>query len=187
MNNWRGQPMVYQRTHALIVTMIGGLLTCLPFLVSCPNVLAAELKVGYVNVAKVFDGYERTRTFDASLEKRGRQKEAELEGRMGELKKLRQGLELLNDDAREAKTKEVEEKADELQRFRANTARDLRRERDKIAQEVLKEIQQGIEEYAKANGFSLILDRRLVLYGQPAFDVTDEVLAQLNGRYKAKP
>ena len=185
MDNWRGQLMVHRWTHALIVAMIGGLLTCLSSPVFCPNVLAAELKIGYVNVAKVFDGYERTKASDAGLEKQGKQKEAELEGRMTELKKLRQGLELLNDEAREAKTKEVEEKADELQRFRASTARDLGRQRDKIAKEILREIQDGVEEYAKANSFALILDQRSLLYAQPAYDVTDGVLKLLNSRYAA--
>ena len=151
----------------------------------CPMAEAAELKIGYVNIAKVFDGYERTKTSDAVLEKTGKQKEAELEGRMGELKKLRQGLELLNDEAREAKTKEAEEKADELQRFRANTARDLRRDRDKVAKEILKEIQDGVEDYAKANNFSLILDQRSLLYAQPVYDVTDGILKLLNSRYAA--
>ena len=168
-----------------VFTTFGLLVACGLSLVACPSVQAADLKIGYVNVAKVFDGYERTKASDAGLEKQGKQKEAELEGRMTELKKLRQGLEPLNDEAREAKTKEVEEKADELQRFRASTARDLGRERDKIAKEILKEIQDGVEEYAKANSFALILDQRSLLYAQPAYDVTDGVLKLLNSRYAA--
>ena len=168
-----------------VFTTFGLLVACGLSLVACPSVQAADLKIGYVNVAKVFDGYERTKASDAGLEKQGKQKEAELEGRMGELKKLRQGLELLNDEAREAKTKEVEEKADELQRFRTSTARGLGRERDKIAKEILKEIQDGVEEYAKANSFALILDQRSLLYAQPAYDVTDGVLKLLNSRYAA--
>ncbi len=150
--------------------------------VVCAVAGAAELKVGSVDVAKVFDGYQRTKASDATLEKKGKEKESEFEGRMNELKKLRQNLELLNNEAREAKTKEIEEKSEELQRFRANTTRDLSRERDKIASELLKEIQKSIEDYAKANGFSLIFDARSVLYGQEAYDVTNEVLAMLNKR-----
>ena len=150
--------------------------------VVCASAGAAELKIGYVDVAKVFDGYQRTRSFDATLEKKGKEKETELQGRMDELKKMRQNLELLNTDAREAKTKEVEEKTEELQRFRNNAARDLSRERDKVASGLLKEIQSAIEDYAKANGFSLILDARSALYGQDALNVTDEVLASLNKR-----
>ena len=153
---------------------------CLLTLIPSPNAHAEGMKIGYVNVGEVFDGYERTKNFDSTLEKKGKQKEAELEGRMSELKKLRESLELLNDQARDVKAKEIEEKTDQLQQFRNASARDLRRERDAIAKEILKEIQKVIDEYAKANGFSVILDSRSLLYGQPAYDVTDEILKRLN-------
>ena len=143
---------------------------------------AQELKLGYVDLAKVFDSYERTKRSDAALEQKGKQKEAELETRMNELRKLRQNLELLSDDARDQKQREIEEKSDELQRFRKNTARDLSRERDQVAKEILREIQQGITEYAKSNGYTLILDERSLLYGQSAIDVTDDVLKILNAK-----
>ena len=143
---------------------------------------AQELKVGYVNLAKVFDNYVKTKSLDSNLEKKGKQKESELEGRVNELKAMRQGLELLSEEARETKAREIEQKADDLQRFRNATTRDLRRERDKIAKDLLLEIQKGLEEYAKANGFSVILDAQSLLYGQTALDVTDDVLALLNGK-----
>ena len=166
--------------------MVGG------FLVACCLSLVApaqaqELKIGYVNLAKVFDGYERTKGSEATLEKQGKTKEAELEGRMEELKKLRQNLELLSNDAREAKSREIEEKSEELQRFRNATARDLGRERDKAARNILRSIEEGITSFAKANGFALILDSRSLLYAVPAQDVTDGVLKLLNGQSAAKP
>jgi outer membrane protein len=155
-------------------------------MVSAPVGATAELKVGFVDLSKVFDGYERTKVSDDSLQKRGKQKEAELEARMAELRKLRQSLELLNDDAREAKIREIEEKAEDLQRFRASTARNLRRDRDKMARQLLGEIRTGVADYAKANGFSLIVDDRSVLYGTAAHDVTDEVLKLLNSQATGK-
>ena len=153
----------------------------------CPGAHAAEGKIGYVNVAKVFDGYQRTKASDAVLEKKGKQKETEFEGRMNDLKKLRQNLELLSNDAREAKTREIEERTDELQRFRNTTARELSHERDRVAKDILKEIQDGIEQYGKANGFTLIFDDRSLLYGQPGYDLTDELLTMLNSRPAAPP
>ena len=140
------------------------------------------LKVGFVNLAKIFDNYERTKASDAVLEKKSKQKETELEGRMTELKKLRENLELLNDTARDTKAREAEEKSDELQRFRSSTARDLRRDRDKAAKEILADIEQALDEYAKSHGFSILLDSRSLLYGKGAYDVTDEVLAYLNSQ-----
>ena len=114
------------------------------------------------------------------LEKKGQQKEAELEVKMSDLKKLQQSLELLNNEAKEAKAREIEEKTEELQRFRTSTSRDLRRERDAVAKTILQEIQAGIEQYAKARGFALIFDDRSLLYGHEAYDVTEDVLKSLN-------
>ncbi len=170
------------------VLALSVLATCPLSPVPCPTVSAEpELKIGYVNMAKVFDGYVKTQASDAALEKKGKQKEAELKGRMEELQKMRQSLELLSAEAREAKAREIEERAEELQRFRTHTARDLRRERDVVAKGLLEEIQKALQEFAKANGFSLILDGQAMVYGQDAYDVTDEVLAMLNGRAKGSP
>jgi outer membrane protein len=55
-----------------------------------------------------------------------------------------------------------------------------------MAKTILDEIQQAITDYAKANGFSVMLDQRSLLYGQEAYDVTDEVLKVLNERYTNK-
>ena len=144
----------------------------------------AASKIGYVDLGRVFDEYNRTKSSEAALDQHGKQREAELEGRLSELKKMREGLELLNDDAREAKTREVEERAESLQQFRNSAARDLRRERDKIAKVILDDISSAIQDYGKANGFSMIFDARSLLYGEQAHDITDEVLKLLNSRAK---
>ena len=171
---------------------VSGLVVCALILAHlssavCQAADSPALKVGYVSLAKVFDGYERTKSLDAALEQKGKQKETELEGRMEDLKKMRQNLELLNDAAREAKAHEIEAKSDELQQFKTATARDLRRERDKLTKDILGDIQKTIEEYGKANGFSFIVEERSLVYGQSAYDVTDAVLKLLNSRDAKKP
>lgn len=154
--------------------------------VFCPLVQTAELKVGYVNPAAVLEQYQRAKDVEQVLQQKGQQKQDELEGRVAELKKLRQSLELMSDQAKEAKTREIEEKSDEFKRLKGRTERELVRERNQVLKEILDEIHQAVSEYAKANGFSLILNGQLVLYGQEAIDVTDEVLKMLNDRYAAR-
>lgn len=152
----------------------------------CSAAVAAELKIGYVNLAKVFDGYERTKESDRLLEQKGQKKQTELETRATELKKLRESLELLSDQARDAKARETEEKSDEFQRLKTRSQRDLVRERNAMAKTILDEIQQTITDYAKTNGFSVMLDQRSLVYGQDAYDVTNDVLKLLNERYAGK-
>ena len=149
------------------------------------SVRAQEMKVGYINTSKLFADYQRTKDAEAVLEQKGKQKQAELEGRVTELKKMRESLELLNDQAKDAKGKELEAKADEFKRLKAHSERELVQERNDIAKGILEEIDQVVAEYAKANGFSLILDERSLLYGEETRDLTSELLKTINARYLA--
>ena len=153
---------------------------------SAPFVWADTLKVGYVNVGRLFDSYQRTKDAEQVLQQKGKQKRTELEGRFNELKKMRQGLELLNDQAREAKAREIEERSDAFQQIKTKSERELLRERNQVAQQILGEVQQVVSDYAKANGFTVILDQRSLLFGQDAYDVTDEILRNLNEQYASR-
>jgi outer membrane protein len=150
---------------------------------AAPMARAAELKIGYVNLAKLFDDYQRTKDSERTLTQKGEQKEAQLKGQAGELKKMRDSLELLNAQARETKVKELEEKSDALQQLKTRAERDLVRERNQAAKTILDEIERVVTEYAKANNFTLLIDQRSLLYGQDGYDVTDTLLKLLNDRY----
>lgn len=172
--------------HFLRVSPVAAAESAKPAAAPRPAGGASGLKIGYVNLGEVFDGYQRTKQSEQTLEQRSQKIQGELEGRVGELKKLRQGLELLNDQARETKAREIEEKSDEFQRAKIRTERELLRDRNEAAREILKEIQQTVTEYAKSRGFSIIVDQRSLIYGENALDVTDEVLKALNERYAAR-
>ena len=159
---------------------------CLLSSVFCPLIQADEFKIGYVNLLKVFDGYQRTADSKAVLEQKGKQKQAELEGRFNELKKLRENLELLNDQAKDAKAREVEERSDEFKRLKTRSERELLREQNQLAKQILDEIDAAVADYAKGNGFSVILDDLSLVYGQSASDVTEAVLKVLTQRYAGK-
>ena len=148
---------------------------------------AAVQKIGFVDIARVFDDYQRTKTSDKDLEAKSKAKEAELKGRVEELKNLRDGLELLSDKAKEERQKQVEEKSDELQRFQLAAQNELRRQRDGIAREILKEIHDTVQAYAKAQGYDLMLNERTLVYGSDELDLTDAILKQLNEQYAKKP
>jgi outer membrane protein len=134
----------------------------------------------------VFDSYQRTKDLETGLERKGRERHTQLEGQFKELKQLRQNLELVAEGAREAKVREIEEKSDTFSRLKTRSERELVTERNQLAREILEEIDQAVSEYAKANGFSVILDQRAVLYGQDGDDVTEAVVRLLNERYQSR-
>ena len=169
-----------KQTRGMLIAALGLLLGA--------SAVSADIsfKVGYVDVAQLFDQYERTKRSESILERKGKQKEGELEGRLNELKKLRSGLELLSEKARSGRAREIDTKADELRRFGKYTQEELQRERNRVAKDIIDDIQRTIQDYAKANDFSMILDQRLLLYGQEIHDVTHDVLKQLNAKDTAR-
>ena len=172
------------RTWAGVVA--GGMMLAAVAMMPVAHAQQAAPKIGYVDLGQVFDGYQRTKESEQVLEQKGKQTQGALEGRFGELKKMRETLELMNDQAREAKAKELEEKSDEFQRLKTKTERELLRDRNQAAKDILEEIDRGVTEFAKANGYFALLDRRSLLYGEPGADVTGAVLKMLNDRYAAK-
>ena len=177
------------RIRRLSARQMGCLLPtafCVLASLGCPATQAAELKIGYVNPAAILDNYQRTKDAEQALQQKSKQKQAELEGRVDELKKLRQGAELLNDQAREAKTREIEEKSDAFKRLKVQAERELLRERNEMLKTIVEEINQAVSEYAKGNHFSLVVDERFLLYGESGLEITDAVVKLLNERHAAK-
>lgn len=154
--------------------------------VACPLVSASEVTIGYVDMVALFDKYQRTQRSESILEQQGKTKESELTRRLDELRRLREGLDLLSDEARDARVFEIEERADALKRFGKHTKLELARERDRVAQGIIEDIQQTVKDYAKDHGFSLILDERLLLYGQEGDDLTEAILTVLNANDTAR-
>jgi outer membrane protein len=167
---------------AAVMTVVAGVAG-----IAAPrSVGAAEVRIGYVDLAKVFDEYQRTKESEVALESRGKQRQSQLEGQLNKLKELRSGLDVLSDQAREQRTRQIEEEADQFKRLRQRSERELLTQRNAVAKQILEEITAVVTEFSQANSFALVLDRRTVLYGQDTHDLTDEVLKILNERYAAR-
>ena len=143
-------------------------------------------KIAYINVGKLFDGYQKTKESDKALESKASQREADHDKLVAEVKKLKEGLEVLTDKAKEARRQEFEAKNKALQEFDRTAGEGLRRDRDSVAKEIFKDMEATIKEYAAKEGYDLIVNDQALLYGSTPLDVTDPVLKMLNDRYTAK-
>jgi len=143
-------------------------------------------KIGFVDLSRAFDEYEKTKDFDKELEKKGDLKQQERENLVKDIRKMRDELELMNESARASKEKDIEAKIKMLQEFDQDAKAALTKERDDMVREILKEMNSVIQEYGKANGYSVILNDRVLLYGDEQEDLTDEIIKILNDRYRKK-
>lgn len=60
----------------------------------------------------------------------------------------------------------------------------------KITEEVLNQVNAFVEDYAKKNGYDIVLGAEgggTIMYGNDKFDITEEVLKKLNEDYKELP
>lgn len=147
---------------------------------------AAGEKIGYVDLARAFDEYQKTKDFDKSLEAKGAQKQAEREKIVSEVKKLRDEAELLSAKAKDDKQVVIDEKIKSLQEFDRVTRDSLRRERDQMVRDILKEIDGVLQNFGKKEGFSFIFNDRVLLYKGEQNDLTLQVIKALNDSYVKK-
>lgn len=153
------------------------------------NALAGELKIGYIDISRTFDEYTRTKEADAALEKKGMEKEVQREKMVNEIKKIKEELDLASDKLKADKQKLLDEKIKVLQEYDQAAREDLRKERDSLVREILKEIDGVIQEFGKKEGFTLIFNDRVLLYKEKPLDFSDRIIKILNERYgkKARP
>lgn len=151
-------------------------------LLSQPLLAENVRKMAYINAAKVFDGYYKTKEADEKLGKKGKEKNAERDKLVKEINKLKDEVQLLSKEAKEEKQSELNEKMRGLQDFDRETKLNLRRERDDVVKQIFKEIDEGIKEYGKKKGYDIIFDSRILLYMDESMDVTNDVIKELNKR-----
>ena len=151
-----------------------------------PPAFAQELKIGYVDLSRVFDEYQKTKDFDKSLEAKGTAKQGERDKMVNEVKKLRDEAELLSAKAKDEKQAVIDERIKTLQEFDRTTRDALRKERDAMVRDILKEIETVIQGFGKSQGYSFIFNDRVLVYKSEGNDLTLQVIKALNDPYTAK-
>ncbi|MQY58921.1 MAG: hypothetical protein GH144_04845 [Clostridia bacterium] len=179
------------------------LLLCLFFIVCLSvNTARADLvvKIGYVNLARIFHGYEKTKELEAKLKMENEADQKMLSERRQmiekEIDRLKEELETLGlmflESAKEKKQAEIEGRAEELYEFSAYIEQ-RNQERDaKYTDGILKDLELKlpsiIKNIAEKEGYRFVFDLRSLFYvtREEEFDLTDKVLARLNEDYRSE-
>jgi outer membrane protein len=189
--------------------MIRTLLTLAAFGASSTALLAQPaLKLVVVDMAKIYDSHYKTEEANAKF----RDAEQKAQEQVEELNKQGQALvdeykelmeqsknAVLTPDARakaegeaQKKMQDIQRKQGEVQTFTTNTQRSLQ-QRVKIQRDLLlEEINKVVTDLAKRKGATLVIDKSgptlfgipSLLYCDPAYEITDEVIKEVN---KDKP
>lgn len=143
-------------------------------------------KIGYVDLARVFDEYQKTKDLDKALEAKGAEKQAERDKMVADIKKLRDEAELASAKAKEEKQAKIDEKIKTLQEFDRSTRDALRKERDSMVRDILKEVETVIQNHGKTQGYTYILNDRVLLFKSEQSDLTQPIVKGLNDAYATK-
>lgn len=146
---------------------------------------AADLKIAYVDLAKIFDNYEKTKAYDKTLEAGNVKFQEERNAKIDKIKELQGKAALLKDEEKKKAEAEIEKQKNEVLEFDRAQRTDLTKVRDEKVREILLEIEKTVSEHAKKEGISFVLNNRILVYGQDTADITDPVLKKLNDAYKA--
>ncbi len=141
---------------------------------------AKEMKLAYVDLAKVFDEYSKTKESEKALEAKGKAAEAERSKMVEEAKKMKDEQALLSDKGKAEKQPAIDAKIKALQDYDTKTRGELVKERNDALGGIMKDIEKVVNDYAKANGYDLVLNSRMMLYGADQYDLTSQILAKLN-------
>ena len=140
--------------------------------------------IAYVDVAEVFDNYQKTKDQDLSLKNVGEQKEKERAALVKAARQLEDEMSLLAKDARQQKQEQLIEKKRQLEDFDREVRRQLGESREKVVREIFQDIDATIAEFGKAKGYDFILNDRVLLYRNPSLNITKAVLEELMKKYK---
>jgi len=126
------------------------------------------VKIGYVDLERIFRGYEKTRELEAKLK-------LENDADQQMLSERRQEIE-----------KEIEKLKEELKMQESILSESAREEKQAEIQRKTEELPLIIKSIAEKEGYRFVFDVRSLFYATPEkeFDLTDKVLARLNEEYK---
>jgi outer membrane protein len=143
---------------------------------------ARDLKVGYVDMQRVFTEYQKTKQAESKFEQAGKAKTDERNKIVESIRRMKDEIELLSEKGREEKQEQIDRQIKELQDFDRRVRDELWQEREDIVRDISKDIDRAITEFGKKAKYDILInkDRRVLLYEDEGLDVTAEIIKILN-------
>jgi outer membrane protein len=148
----------------------------------------AAARLGVVDMQEVLIKSQKGMAIKQKLdqERAGRQKD--LDARQQEVMKLQAEFEkqapLLSDQAKREKSEAIQRKTRDAVRIAEDANRDFEKRVREAEMEVTREILGVIQEYGKDQGYTIILERGMGVFGAPAVDITSEVIKRYDAKQK---
>lgn len=143
-------------------------------------------KFGYVNIERILDEYNKAKDYDKALTAKKDTYKAELDKKVNELKQLQDKYELMGEKEKQAKRPELEAKVKSAQEYDQQKGEDLRKEQLEKMNELFKDIEAAVKQYAEKEGYTMIFNDRVLVYQSKSMDISGKITEILNKSYKGK-
>jgi outer membrane protein len=162
----------------------------------CPVAGAAETRVGIVDFQRVLDESRAGKAAQATINKQGREMEAELKSKGEDLEQIKDQLErealVMSKETREEKERDFRIKVNDFRKVQQDYAKTARELQIRAMGRIRDEVDGLARVIAEKEGYGLIIEKQEagVLYAPANIDITDKIIQRYDAQYvddQAKP
>jgi outer membrane protein len=150
----------------------------------------ADVKIAIVDQNAAMEENEEGKATLANLNKELEDKRKIVEAKQKEFAAAQADFEkqasVMNDQTKAAKEAELQKKFEELQGMAQQGEQELGGRLAEARKGIEARMRAVVKEIAEAEGFTVVLDARAVVFGTSALDITSEVIRKYNGRFPYK-
>lgn len=152
------------------------------------NAQTAPLKIGYADVEYIFSQMPEAKQIDTELQTLQGQLKKQYDTKVQEFQKKLQEYQqygsTVPDAVKQNSERELQQLQQNIQKLEQDSQADLQKKQVSLMEPVYAKVGKAIEDVAKENGFSLILNQQIsgldvILFGDEKLDVSDLVLKKM--------
>ena len=148
----------------------------------------AGVRIGVVDMQEVLMKSQKGMAVKQKLDQERAARQKDLDAKQQEVMKLQAEFEkqapLLSDQAKREKSEAIQRKTRDTVRIAEDANRDFEKRVRETEMDITREIFGVIQEYGKDQGYTIILERGMVVFGAPAVDITSEVIKRYDAKQK---
>jgi len=154
---------------------------------------AQQIKLGYIDMQKALNEVNEGKNAKAKLKRDFDDKQATLDKKQDELKRLKDDLDkqslILKEDQKRERMAELQQKFIELQTLYQKLQKELSEREMTITKEIFEKMESIIAKIAEDEKLTMVFEKSegRILYAPSSMDFTNELIRKYNSRYSGAP
>lgn len=154
------------------------------------SVLAAQTKIGIINMKKVIATCEPGQKAMAELKANFKDLAGDLDKQKKSIEAMQKDLQkqsmMLSQEAKQDKEIEFKRKVRDFQDMSQNYQRKMKVDEERLSKPILQKLIEVIQDYGKKQGYTAIMDTQTsgLLYANEAIDLTDTIIVEMNRAWR---